>query len=102
MYNKVVVKFIYIINKLLNTVHTPRFLATDSYAWSIQYSFQLAGSGHHIPEIKKLMSYGGVVGTPALKMEAIRSSEKRVLIYQPTGRHDPDDSPNLQHQQNVF
>jgi hypothetical protein len=29
MYNKVVVKFIYILNKLLNTVHTPAFVVTD-------------------------------------------------------------------------
>lgn len=29
MYNKVVVKFIYIQNKLFNTVHTPAFLAAD-------------------------------------------------------------------------
>lgn len=48
MYNKVAVKFIYILNKLLNTVHTPAFLVTDEYGWSIQYSFQMAGSGHHI------------------------------------------------------
>ena len=35
MYNKVVVKFIYILNKLLNIVHTPAFMVTDLlYVWS--------------------------------------------------------------------